>query len=89
MSAKEKSGENAGAVRGEAAKAARETRCYTLTGAARELDAAERMLQQMEQAGESEEAGLLLFVLEGGQRGVRLRTLATWEEEEETIDVRQ
>ena len=59
-----------------------ETRCYALTGAAQSLDAAERILQTLERAGEARELYLLLFALDGQQMSVRLRTLATWEEEE-------
>lgn len=64
-----------------AARAEQETRCYTLTGTARELDEAERILQQLEPLGAEQGPRLLFFALDGQQRGVTLRTLATWIEE--------
>ena len=64
------------------AKETRETRCYALTGTAQSLDMAERILQALERAESSEEPRLLVFALDGGTTGgVRLKTLATWEEE--------
>ena len=59
----------------------RETRCYTLTGTAPELDEAERILQQLQQAGARSGPRLLLVALDGQRGGVTLRTLATWIEE--------
>ena len=67
---------------GAAQKPERETRCYALTGTAKALDAAERILQKLEQAGEAREKRRLLLVWDGLQNDVLLRTLATWIEEE-------
>ena len=80
MSAKEKA-EETRSGREVAARTERETRCYTLTGRAPELDEAERILQQLQHLGGMREPRLLLVALDGHQGGVTLRTLATWVEE--------